>query len=47
MSADSWHSLAANVYSILPSSGFKTVSVYMMLIHNISAMTLHTNVSLF
>ena len=34
---------AANVYSILPKSGWKVVSVWIMLIHNISAFTLHTN----
>lgn len=34
---------AANVYSILPDSGWKSFSVYIMLIHNISAFTLHTN----
>lgn len=34
---------AANVYSILPDSGWKRASVWIMLIHNISAFTLHTN----
>lgn len=34
---------AANVYSILPDSGWKHASVWIMLIHNISAFTLHTN----
>ena len=34
---------AANVYSILPDSGWKRASVWVMLIHNISAFTLHTN----
>ncbi|KAK9816803.1 hypothetical protein WJX72_005264 [[Myrmecia] bisecta] len=33
----------ANVYSILPNSGWKTASVWLMLIHNIGAFTLHTN----
>ncbi|KAL0034831.1 hypothetical protein WJX77_008984 [Trebouxia sp. C0004] len=33
----------ANVYSILPDSGWKRASVWIMLIHNISAFTLHTN----
>lgn len=34
---------AANVYSILPDSGWKRASVWIMLIHNVSAFTLHTN----
>ncbi|KAK9795944.1 hypothetical protein WJX73_010704 [Symbiochloris irregularis] len=33
----------ANVYAVLPNSGWKSVSVYLMLFHNISAFTLHTN----
>ncbi|KAK9813484.1 hypothetical protein WJX73_001640 [Symbiochloris irregularis] len=33
----------ANVYAVLPNSGFKSFSVYIMLFHNIAAFTLHTN----
>ncbi|KAK9817815.1 hypothetical protein WJX72_002659 [[Myrmecia] bisecta] len=31
-----------NIYSILPASHWKTASVYLMLIHNIAAFTVHT-----
>lgn len=32
----------SNVYNILPNSNWKTASVYMMLIHNCAAFTVHT-----
>ena len=35
--------LAANVYAVLPNSGWKSFSVWIMLFHNIGAFTLHTN----
>lgn len=34
---------AANIYAVLPNSSWKTASVYLMLIHNITAFTLHFN----
>lgn len=36
-------STAANIYAALPNTGWKTASVYLMLIHNITAFTLHFN----
>ncbi len=35
---------SGNIYSILPPSGWRTASVYIMLIHNIAAFTLHVQV---
>ncbi|KAK9918010.1 hypothetical protein WJX75_000512 [Coccomyxa subellipsoidea] len=37
----------ANIYSILPPSGWRTASVYIMLIHNIAAFTLHVQPLMF
>ncbi|KAK9809392.1 hypothetical protein WJX73_001610 [Symbiochloris irregularis] len=37
----------SNVYSILPASGWRIASVYIMLIHNIAAFTLHVQPLMF
>ena len=38
---------AANVYSILPATKWREASVYIMLVHNIAAFTLHVQPLMF